>query len=468
MYLILAFQGVVYNMDIKNYRNIYFVGIGGISMSGLAILLKSKGHEVSGSDIRESALTDKLKSHGINVHIGHDPSNVKGSDLVVYTAAIKQDNPELVSAKELGIPVMDRASLMGQVMLRYPKTVAVAGSHGKTTATSLISVVLMRAGLDPTVLVGGEVDILGGNVRVGSSQYMVAESCEYQDSFLKFHPFIGIVLNMEWDHVDYFKNMDSIKKSFVNFAKLIPDDGCLIVCGDNSASSLLPYVDCNTLTFGLQSKNDWKADNISYNQQGCSSFDVLYKGKKMGNISLAIPGEHNIYNALAAAATCYSLGIPIDTVEEYIDEFTGTHRRFEIKGQANGATVIDDYGHHPSEIKATLKAAKNYPHKKIWCVFQPHTYTRTHAFLNQFAGAFYDADSVIVTDIYAAREKDTGLVKSQDLVDKLKSNGVNAVYMSEFSKIADYLMDNIESGDLVITQGAGTITSLGDILLSHS
>ncbi len=454
-------------MDISSYKHIHFVGIGGISMSGLAILLKSQGHEVSGSDIKESNLTDKLKSHGITVYIGHSPSNITGSDLVVYTAAVKLDNPELASAKELGIPAIDRATLLGEIMLCYPKAVAIAGSHGKTTATSLISVVLMRAGLDPTVLVGGEVDILGGNVRVGNGPYMAAESCEYQDSFLKFHPYIGVVLNIEWDHVDYFKNMDSIVHSFVEFSKLIPPDGYLAVCGDNTASGLISYVNCNTLTFGLQSKNDWKADNISFDNRGCSSFDVFYREKMMGHMSLNIPGEHNIYNALAAVAVCSVLGVPIQTVEKYIDEFTGTHRRFELKGRARGASVIDDYGHHPSEIKATLKTAKNYPHKDIWCVFQPHTYTRTHALLNEFAESFYDADHVIVTDIYAAREKDTGLVSSRDLVDKLKANGVNAVYMSGFNEIADFLMNNIADGDLIITQGAGDITKLGDMLLSR-
>lgn len=453
-------------MELSQFKNIHFVGIGGISMSGLAILLKSKGHKVSGSDLKASNLTEKLIGHGITVHIGHQPENIAGSDLIVYTAAVKQDNPELVRAKELGIPIIDRATLLGEIMLNYPRSIAVAGSHGKTTTTSLISVVLTRAGLDPTVLVGGEVDILGGNVRVGNSPYMVAESCEYQDSFLKFHPYIGVVLNIEWDHVDYFKHIESIIHSFIEFAKLLPPDGYLVVCGDNAASTLLSYVNCNTLTFGLQSKNDWKADNISFDESGCSSFDVIYKDERIGHMKLSIPGEHNIYNALAATAVCFAVGVPIEVIEANIDEFTGTHRRFEVKGRVDGATVIDDYGHHPSEIKATLKTAKNYPHNRIWCIFQPHTYTRTYALLNEFAESFYDADYVIVTDIYAAREKDNGLVKPQDLVERLAANGVDALYMKEFEDIASYLLDNIKEGDLVITQGAGDITKLGDMLLN--
>ena len=455
----------MFNLKFDFNKKIHFIGIGGISMSGLAEILIDNGYNISGSDRNKSSFTDKLEKMGAKIYIGHKAENVHGADIVVYTAAIKEDNPEIVEAKKLNITLMDRAEFLGQIMKDFQKRIAVSGTHGKTTTTSMIALTLIKAGLDPTVMVGGVVDQIGGNVRPGKSPYFLAEACEYKGSFLKFYPNIGIILNIDADHLDYYKDIDDVKAAFLKFANLIPEDGFLIgYFSDSRLLDIINKVKCNTMTYGIKG-GDFTAKNITYDSNGCAAFTAYYEGKEYYNFKLSITGEHNILNALAAIACCHTLGISKKVISESLYEYTGTRRRFEIKGKVNDAVIVDDYAHHPTEIKATLKAAKNYPHKKIYCVFQPHTYSRTSALFNEFSNAFYDVDKLILTDIYAAREKDTGIVSSKMLCDEVCKNGVDAVYIKSFDDIVRYLKENLEKGDLIITMGAGDVTEIGDLLL---
>ncbi len=455
-------------ISLNSVKNVHFVGIGGISMSGLAQILIESGYKITGSDISESNLISKLRANGALVSIPHDPANVEGAELVVYTAAVKQDNCEIVRAKELEIPVIDRATFLGMIMKNYSYGIAIAGCHGKTTTTSMVSIILKNAGLDPTILIGGEIEAINGNVRVGKSSYFVTEACEYCESFLKFYPYVAAILNVEKDHLDFYKDIDHIISSFKKFAGLIPEGGSLIVCADNENALLVSKeVSCKVLTYGIRSKADFYARNIKYDNLGHPSFEVRLKGKKLGTFSLSIPGEHNVFNALAAIAIAHNAGIHIHTVKKSLKEFKGTHRRFDIKGTRNSITVVDDYAHHPTEIKATLHAAKQFPHQKIWCIFQPHTYSRTRTLFDEFSEAFYDADNVIITDIYAAREKDTGIVNPSELVEGINKYSANAVYKNDFKGIADLIAREAHPGDLVFTMGAGDVFKLAPMILDE-
>lgn len=450
------------------YKKIYFIGIGGISMSGLAEILKNRGVFVCGSDMKHSDTTDHLVSLGIPVFIGHKKENISDDiDLVIYTAAVKEDNPELLAAKEKKIKIIDRAELLGKIMAGYEKSIAVAGTHGKTTTTSMVSEILLHANADPTISVGGILPSIGGNTKIGNSNYFVAEACEYFDSFLKFNPFIGIILNMEADHLDYFKDFSHIQNSFHSFAHKIPKEGTLIIHSKiKDLDKIIKDLDCNVLTIGLKNDTaDWKAENIIHEENGKNSFDAVYQGESKGRIHLHIPGEHNITNALCACAAAFTLGIDMQYIIEGLDNYKGTARRFQYKGTKNGFTVIDDYAHHPTEIKATLEAASKVKHHHIWCVFQPHTYSRTYNFLNEFGDAFQNADTIILTDIYAAREKDTGLIHSKDLLEKIKSHGKNVIYIKEFDSIKQYILDHCQKDDLIITMGAGDVYLIGESIL---
>jgi len=455
---------------LKPNTHIHFVGIGGISMSGLAEILKTNHFLVSGSDVRESSTIEKLRKLGINIYIGHSKENIKGDDVIVYTAAVKSTNPELAAAREANLPVIERAVLLGEIMKEYQYPIAVAGTHGKTTTTSMISMILLHANMDPTILVGGELDAIGGNVHTGSHKYLVTEACEYVESFLKFYPYIGVILNVEADHLDYFKNLNHIVHSFQKFAQLVPPEGYIVVCGDDpNALKAVDSVQCNVITYGIREGSyDWKAENISYDISGYPCFDLIYKGKKLSNVQLHVPGIHNVYNALAAVASTYALGISVSDIENGLSLFKGTHRRFEMKGELNGFTIIDDYAHHPTEIMATLAAASKLNHNKIWCIFQPHTYSRTLALLDEFSQAFDNADKVIVTDIYAARETDDGRIHSKDLVNKINERQHKAEYMSSFDDIAAYIVAQASPGDIVITMGAGNVNEIGEKILRHS
>lgn len=453
----------------EKYKNVYFIGIGGISMSGLAEILKSRGVNVAGTDMKVSDTTKHLESIGVKINIGHKKENITNEfNLVVYTAAVKQDNPELIAAKELNIDIMDRAELLGHIMAEYENSIAVAGTHGKTTTTSMVSEILLCANTDPTISVGGILPSIGGNTKVGTSKYFVAEACEYFDSFLKFNPLVGIILNIEADHLDYFKTFENVRKSFHKFAQRIPENGMLIINGEiENTKFITDSINCPFEIYSTKDKNaDWYAGNIIHHSDGKNSFDVYYKGKDIGQINLNIPGEHNISNALAACAASYCLGIPFEKIALGLSNYGGTNRRFQRKGTYKGALVIDDYAHHPTEIKATLSAARNVKHNRLWCIFQPHTYTRTYNLFDEFVNAFDEADKIIIADIYAAREKDTGLVSSKDLAEKIKEKGKDVTYIGKLDDIIKFVSENSEENDLLITMGAGDIYTVGEKLVS--
>lgn len=448
-------------------KRVHFTGIGGISMSGLAEILADSGYIVTGSDMAPSSNIQRLEKMGIKTYIGHSAENVKGADLLVYTAAVKRDNPELIAAAQAGIPCIDRAALLGQIMKKYPWGVAVSGTHGKTTTTSMISMIMLEQGLDPTIHIGGKLDAIGGTTRIGKSGYFIAEACEYTGSFLKLHPRIAVILNIDFDHADYYKTIEDVKKAFHDFAKLVPENGHIVVNGDDKAAvGILDDVSCSVTTYGIKSgRYTWSAADITFNDKGCASYTLMYKDEPVCEIKLNVPGIHNVSNSLAAIAACSLAGCSPACAARALLKFSGTHRRFEIKGVSDGVTVIDDYAHHPREIAATLKAAEKYDHSRIWCVFQPHTYSRTKCLMDEFAVSFGDADFVILTDIYAAREKDTGEVNSSMLAAKIAMTGKKAVYIKDFCDIVEYLDKNVESGDLVITMGAGDIYKIGDMFL---
>ena len=449
-----------------NKKRIHFIGIGGISMSGLAEIAIKNGYEVTGSDIKDSHLIDKLRDKGAVVDVPHKAELVEGASLVVFTAAVKMDNPEMQRATELGIPMMERSVYLGSLMKKYSYGIAISGTHGKTTTTSMTGIVFREAGFDPTILVGGEVSALGGNVITGASEYFITEACEYVDSFLKFYPFIGVILNIEADHLDYFRDIDHIKESFAKFAALIPEDGFLIVSADSeNCMEVGKKSGKNLITFGIGPESDYRAENISSDGEGHGNYTLTFKRETLCQVSLSIPGKHNIINSLAVMSTAITAGIDPKKAAETIATFKGTSRRFEQKGIEKGITVIDEYAHHPTEIQATLEAASNLKHNHIWVVFQPHTYTRTRALFTDFSHSFTNADSVIVTDIYAAREKDPGDVSVKALADAISDNGVMCQYCGDFDVISDIISESVKDGDIVFTMGAGDITNLGPLIL---
>ena len=457
----------MYQIDFHKPLHLHFIGIGGISMSGLSEILLQEGFHISGSDSQETALTSHLRSKGAEITIGQSAANIRpGIDAVVYTAAIHPDNPEFRAAKEAGLPMMTRAELLGEIMQNYKVSVAVAGTHGKTTTTSMASHILMEGGLDPTITVGGILPSIGGNIRVGHSGTFIAEACEYTNSFLSFFPKIAIILNVDADHLDFFKDLDDIASSFHKFAANVPADGTVIINKDTPKYPVvIRDLSCEILTFSMHQGADYTADNIIYDDHGCASFTCLERGSVLGTFLLKVPGVHNVSNALASIALGRKLGLSAETIAQGLAGFSGTDRRFEFKGKMNGVTIIDDYAHHPTEISATLAAAKQYPHREIWVAFQPHTYTRTKALLPQFAEALSAADHVVLADIYAAREKNTIGISSEDLGKKIAEKGIDVHYFPSFSEIEDYLRKNCIDGDLLITMGAGSITDIGKDLL---
>ncbi|MEG1847749.1 MAG: UDP-N-acetylmuramate--L-alanine ligase [Lachnospiraceae bacterium] len=458
----------MYLIDFKHPIHIYFIGIGGISMSGLAEILLNFEFRVSGSDAKSSPLTEALVSKGASVAYGQHASNITDDiDLVVYTAAIRQDNPELQAVCAKGIPSLTRAELLGQIMRNYNTPIAISGTHGKTTTTSMLSDILLEAELDPTLSIGGILKSIHGNFRIGQSEYFVTEACEYTNSFLSFFPKISIILNIEEDHLDFFKDIQEIRNSFHQFAKLLPSDGTLIINGDiTSVEELTADLSCHVITFGHDAACDYSITNLCYDSLARASFSVIRKGQPSSDpITLAVPGEHNVYDALAAIALADVLLIPPSITKQALASFVGTDRRFEWKGCLGGITIIDDYAHHPTEITATLNTARNYPHKTIRCVFQPHTFSRTKAFLSDFAKALSLADEVILADIFPARETDTLGISSKTLQQAVLALGTKCMYFSSFDEIENYLLENSINGDLLITMGAGDIVKVGENLL---
>ncbi len=464
-------RGVAMSILLKNLAGstVHMAGIGGISMSGLCEILMDLGIHITGSDDKNSPNIERLRLKNIPIFLKQDPSNITNQKLVVYTAAMNYFHPELEAARQKGIPVIDRATLLGEIMKMYDTSIAISGTHGKTTTTSMISSCLMEAGKDPTIHIGGVLDSIGGTTHVGGSRYFVTEACEYKDSFLKFSPTMAVVLNIESDHLDYFRNLEHIYDSFSRFADQITPGGVLVGNADDElVAKLMERANCRTLAYGLTSpKASWTARNIVFDENGCASFHVVHEKKSIQRIKLSIPGLHNVSNSLACFAACYALGVPNEIIRTSLRKFTGTHRRFELKGIVDGIRVVDDYAHHPTEIMATLKAAKSCARGKVLCVFQPHTYSRTHELMDQFSKAFTMADRVYLTDIYAAREKDTGLVHSSQLADRINQVMNNAIYVSSFKEAVDHLIQDSSPGDMILTMGAGDVDRVAEMFLQE-
>ncbi len=440
-------------------RRVHLSGIGGVSMSPLAEVLHSMGLAVQGSDMSDSAAVERLRGMGISVAVGHTAQDIEGAEFLIRTAAIHDDNPEIAAARARNIPVFERAEAWGAIMQQYENAVCIAGTHGKTTTTSMTTHIFMAAHADPTVMIGGTLPMLHSGYRVGKGETIILESCEYCNSFLHFFPTVAVVLNVEEDHLDFFKNLDDIKASFRKFAQLVPPEGRVVANADNpgtmDALRGLPL-----FTFGCAPEADCRAENLTWNR-GRPDFDVVVGGDLYAHLSLRVAGMHNVYNALAAAAAAYTLGISGKAVRQGLEGFFGAGRRFEFKGQFNGAKIYDDYAHHPAELHALLDMARTLGYERVICAFQPHTYTRTKALFDDFVRELKAADLVVLTDIYAAREKNTIGVSSKELADQIPGS----LYCPSLGEAADCLRELAQTGDLIITVGAGDIYTVGEALV---
>ncbi|HBQ64865.1 MAG TPA: UDP-N-acetylmuramate--L-alanine ligase [Clostridiales bacterium] len=459
-------------MDFTGKR-IHMIGVAGSSMSGLASILQAFGSSVQGSDENAGDKKGKLEKQGIRVLSGHSPNHLADPSgqlphLVVYTAAVKPSNPEIQEARRLGIPVIERKDLLGMIMSVYRFPIAVSGTHGKTTTTSMIASILLDAGSDPGFHIGGDVKQLGGGTRAGNGGFFVTEACEYVDSFLSLRPKAAVVLNIEEDHLDYFKDIQHICRSFRAFVQLLPGNGFLVVnAADPNCMMLAAEAPCRVILFGGKDPNaGYSCQDIQLDSRGYPSFQLVRQGTPLKRLKLHLRGSHNIQNALAAAAVCLEAGCTPDQVAAGLEYFAGASRRFEWKGARLGVDVYDDYAHHPSEISATLDAARTTCRGKIFCIFQPHTYTRAKRFMHGFSSSLSLADQVVLTDIFASRESDPGDVRSEDLLDIMKTEGLNVIYIKDFSEIADFLSRSVQEGDMVLTLGAGDVSRVGELFLS--
>ena len=444
-------------------NHLHFVGIGGIGMSGLAELLLNQGYTVSGSDMTDTDITRNLQKMGGRIFIGHSAENIGSADVVVHSSAVKNDNPEIVAANEKGIPVIRRAEMLAELVRLKPYAVAVAGTHGKTTTTSIAGMVMTEAGLDPTIIVGGVVRSLATNARLGDGDYIVAEADEFDRSFLTLSPTIAIITNIEIEHLDIYKDLDDIKDTFITFASRVPFYGAVIACIDEQhLREILPDIKKRIITYGLDESAEVRAVNISYDS-GESRFNLINDGDDLGEIRLRLPGVHNVKNALGVIALSFELDIPFDTVAKALSEFEGVLRRFEIKKRIAGMMIVDDYAHHPTEVKSSLSAAQTGWDRRVIAVFQPHLYSRTRDFKDEFGSSFNHADVVIITDVYPAREAPIEGVTGKLIADAVKSSGHKEVhYLPEKEKIADFLMEFATEGDMIITIGAGDIFKVGE------
>ncbi len=459
-------------LNIKNifpYKKLYFIGIGGISMSGLCEILLSEGdYNILGSDNNNSELIQNLIKKGVTVYIGQNENNITSDiDLVIYTAAIKDDNPEFIKAKQLGLKMLERSEFLGNLMKAYKYPLCIAGTHGKTTTSSMVSEVFLQAKTDPTISIGGILSSINSNFKVGKKDYLVLETCEYCDTFLKFNPHSAIILNIDADHLDYFKDINQIYNSFKKFANLIKEDACLVINSDiKDYEKITENLKCNVITYGQNENSMWKAKDITFDEFGCATYKAYYNNKFMYNIKLSVVGIHNIYNSLSVCALANFYNLDKDSIEIGLNNFKGTNRRFQYKGTFNNMKIIDDYAHHPTEILATINATKSQNINKLWCVFQPHTYTRTKALLDDFAKSLLDVDNILICDIYSAREKDTGEIHAKDLVNKINELGKNAIYIDSFETGKQYIEENCQKNDMLITMGAGDVYLLGEMLLN--
>ena len=453
--------------NLDGIKTIHLIGIGGVSMSAIAETLKIWGYTVTGSDLNPSDLTEKLIKDGIDVTIGHNPENVKKADLVIYNAAIPEDDEELVVAKINNIPTIGRGRFVSYLTKRYDEAICVSGTHGKTTTTSMISCCFIEGNLDPSVEVGAVLKEIGGNYRIGKSEYFILESCEYKGNFLNFNPNSSVILNIDNDHLDYYKTFENVVKAFDTFAGLVDEKGVLVTnADDENCLKLKDFTKAKFVTFGIEnSQADFTAKNIIFDNNGFPEFDCLKNGENHIHIKLSVAGRHNILNALACIAMCDFYNVDKTAIERALRNFTGASRRLEYKGSFNDATIFDDYAHHPTEILATANAVKNKSYNESWVVFQPHTYSRTKEHLVDFAKSLSNFDNIILTDIYAAREKDTGEISSNDVVNEIEKLGKKAKCISSFEKIVEYLKQNVKPKDSVITLGAGSVTNIGPMLL---
>lgn len=454
--------------DLKKYKHIHLIGIGGISMSAIAETLKNWNYTVTGSDLNQSTITDNLNKHGIKTTIGHDLENPAKADLIVYSAAISDEDPEILIAKENNVPLVGRGEFVGCLTKLYKETICVSGTHGKTTTTSMLSYCFVNAKKDPSIEVGAILDLIEGNYRVGNSEYFILESCEYKGNFLKFFPHTEIILNIDNDHLDYYKTFDNVVKTFQDFAKILPEDGLLVTNGDDkNCLDLKNYTKSKFITYGIENENvDYLAKNISYNSNGFAKFDVYKNNEYFTSIELSVAGTHNILNSLACICVCDYYGIEKNIISESLNQFTGASRRLEFKGTLeNNINIFDDYAHHPTEIKATANAIKNKTYNKSWVIFQPHTYSRTKLLLDDFADAISNFDNIILLDIYAAREQNTYNISSNDLADAIRKQGKDVIYIPEFENVVSYIKENVKENDIIITLGAGTVTNLGPMIL---
>lgn len=448
-------------------NHVHFVGIGGIGMSGIAEVLLNLGYEVSGSDIRETEITRRLEQLGARVHYQHQGKNIEGSEVVVVSSAIKQENPEIQAAAEKLIPVIPRAEMLAELM-RMKYGVAVAGTHGKTTTTSLIATVLAHGGLDPTVVTGGKLNSIGSSAKLGQGDFLVAEADESDGSFLKLFPTVAVVTNIDPEHLDYYQGIEQIKEAFLQFIDRIPFFGLAVLCLDQeNVQSLIPQLKKRFTTYGLSSQADFQAKDMSFDGPH-TSFELVHRNERIGRLTVQMPGIHNIYNVLATVATAFELDVDFKTIQEALAEFSGIQRRFQRKAEIEDILVFDDYGHHPTEIKATLRAAKRGWRRRVVALFQPHRYTRTKALFDDFLTAFYEADVLVITDIYPAGEEEIEGVHARNLFEGIREHGHRDVhYISDKNEILQYLLRVIMPGDLVITLGAGDIYRMGEDLIEE-
>ncbi len=483
-------EALTYAQDDKNMfakiQQVHFVGIGGIGMSGIAEVLLNLGYKVSGSDLKHSGVTQRLAGLGASVFDGHRAENISGAEVVVTSSAIAAENPEVVEAHKLHVPVIQRAEMLAELM-RLKYGIAIAGMHGKTTTTSMVAAVLAAGGLDPTVVVGGRVDAMGSNARLGKSHYLVAEADESDRSFLKLSPILSVVTNIDREHMDCYRNMRDVKKTFLEFMDRVPFYGMVVVCNDDPMlRRLLPQAQRRTVTYGTKRGSDFlvkletnvnsetnpasqgRPKNAPGEVQPLSLFHVSFQKKDLGEFTLHVPGVHNILNATAAIAVGVGLDVEVEAIRQGLDQFRGVDRRFQLRGRASGISVIDDYGHHPTEIRATLAAARQCGFRKVHVVFQPHRYTRTRDLMEEFTTAFGDADSLFILDIYAASEKPIEGISGEALAQTIREKGGrSAQYVSSFADAASSVADVAQDGDMILTLGAGSVSQLGPTIVER-
>lgn len=458
-----------FNINDHKYKKIHFIGIGGVSMSGIAELLNHYGYDISGSDREGSDSIDKLIEKGVKVDIGQKASNIKDPDLIVYTDAILDDNEELMKARELkDVPVVSRGVFLGALMRNYNYSIGVSGSHGKSTTTSMISKILLDADVDPSILLGGKLDQISGNVHCGNSEYMVTEACEYKANILNYYPSMAIILNIDEDHLDFYKDINHIIATFIGYMKNLNENSKAIInIDDENCKQLLDHIKGDIITFAINNPDAlYRVTDLDFNENGNPSFILESERlKEPVKFDLDIIGRYNVYNAVAAIIACYECHIDIDKIKESIHGYHNLHRRMETLGFYKGAEIKTDYGHHPTEIRNTLAALNEHKKRRLVCIFQPHTYSRTKALLDDFANSFYDCDEVIVTEIYAAREKMDDSIHSTDLVAKLVENGVDAKYYKTFEEAKDYIRKSVKEDDMVITTGCGNPDVLAKMIV---